>query len=74
MMCNSYVLNITCINIANPHILSSTIQENIHVENAHIPSYDFIEKNKHIFLTIFDNYSNDNTRNREPITEASYTN
>ena len=66
MICNSYLLNIPCINIANPNMLSSTIQDSSHVETAHIPSYDFIEQNKNTFLTILENYSN-NTSNKEQV-------
>jgi len=62
-LCNSYILNVPCINIANPNQIPSTIQENRHTEMIHIPSYSFIDKNKENFITILENYSKENTRN-----------
>jgi hypothetical protein len=66
-LCNSYIINVPCINIANPNQIPSTIQENRHTEMIHIPSYSFIEENKDNFITILDNYSKDNTRNNNDL-------
>lgn len=62
-ICNSYILNIPCVNNTNPNQFPSTIQTNKHVEIIHIPSYTFIDENKDKFITILDNYSKDNTTN-----------
>lgn len=59
-ICNSYILNIPCVNNTNPNQFPSTIQTNKHIEIIHIPSYTFIEKNKEKFITILENYSKSN--------------